>query len=184
MLILKEYLMKKLILLSVLLTALFGQTIDTEKSYVKFSVRNMGIRDVTGTITDLQGKVDFNVNQLDSSYFDVTVNVNTINTNDKKRDAHLKNEDFFETDKWQAINFKSFQIIYQDSIYTVTGDLTIKDVTKSVNVPFNIIETDSTITFIGGEIVNRIDYNIGVDYNNFKIGYDITVEVVCIVNKD
>ena len=176
--------MKKIILLSFLLTSLFAQTIDVDKSYVKFSVRNMGIRDVTGTITDMQGNVDYNANQLDSSYFDVTVNVNTINTNDKKRDAHLKNEDFFETDKWQTINFKSLQITDQDSVYSVIGDLTIKDVTKKVNVPFNIVETDSTITFIGGEIVNRIDYNVGVDYSNFKIGYDITIEVVCIVNKD
>ena len=176
--------MKKIILLSFLLTSLFAQTIDVDKSYVKFSVRNMGIRDVTGTITDMQGNVDDNANQLDSSYFDVTVNFNTINTNDKKRDAHLKNEDFFETDKWQTINFKSLQITDQDSVYSVIGDLTIKDVTKKVNVPFNIVETDSTITFIGGEIVNRIDYNVGVDYSNFKIGYDITIEVVCIVNKD
>ncbi len=176
--------MKKIILLSFLLTSLFAQTIDVDKSYVKFSVRNMGIRDVTGTITDMQGNVDYNANQLDSSYFDVTVNVNTINTNDKKRDAHLKNEDFFETDKSQTINFKSLQITDQDSVYSVIGDLTIKDVTKKVNVPFNIVETDSTITFIGGEIVNRIDYNVGVDYSNFKIGYDITIEVVCIVNKD
>ena len=176
--------MKKIILLSFLLTSLFAQTIDVDKSYVKFSVRNMGIRDVTGTITDMQGNVDYNANQLDSSYFDVTVNVNTINTNDKKRDAHLKNEDFFETDKSQTINFKSLQITDQDSVYSVIGDLTIKDVTKKVNVPFNIVETDSTITFIGGEIVNRIDYNLGVDYSKFKIGYDITIEVVCVVNKD
>ena len=171
-------------MLSILFTALFAQTIDNDKSYVEFSVRNMGIRDVTGTITNMQGNVNFNANQLDSSYFDVTVNLNTINTNDKKRDAHIKNEDFFETNKWQTINFKSLQITDQDSVYTVIGDLTIKDVTKKVNVPFNIIETDSTITFIGGEIVNRIDYNVGVDYSNFKIGYDITIEVVCVVNKN
>ena len=171
-------------MLSILLTVLFAQTIDNDKSYVEFSVRNMGIRDVTGTITNMHGNVNLNANQLDSSYFDVTVNINTINTNDKKRDAHLKNEDFFETDKWQTINFKSLQITDQDSVFTVIGDLTIKDVTKKVNVPFNIIETDSTITFIGGEIVNRIDYNVGVDYSNFKIGYDITIEVVCVVNRD
>ena len=171
-------------MLSMLLTTLFAQTIDSDKSYVEFSVRNMGIRDVTGTITNMQGNVNLNTNQLDSSYFDVTVNINTINTNDKKRDARLKNEDFFETDIWQTINFKSLQITDQDSVYTVIGDLTIKDITKKVNVPFNIIETDSTITFIGGEIVNRIHYNVGVDYSNFKIGYDITIEVVCVVNKN
>ncbi len=176
--------MKKIILLSFLLTVVFGQTIDVDKSYVKFSVRNMGIRDVAGTITEMKGTVDFNAKQLDSSYFEVAVDLNTINTSEEKRDAHLKNEDFFETNKWPTINFKSIQIINQDSVYSVTGNLTIKDVTKQIVVPFSIIETDSTITFAGSIAVNRLDYNVGVDYSNFKIGYEISVEVVCVVKKD
>lgn len=176
--------MKKLFLLSVLLTTLFGQTIDSDKSYVKFKVRNMGVRDVKGTITGMLGTVIFNSVQPDSAIFDVSVNVNTIDTNDKKRDAHLINEDFFETDKWPTIRFKSLKITNQDSVYTVNGDLSIKNVTKKVNVSFKIIETDSTIKFIGSEIVNRIDYNVGVEYNNFKIGHELSVEVVCIVNKE
>ncbi|NHZ85745.1 MAG: hypothetical protein GWP19_07680, partial [Planctomycetia bacterium] len=172
--------MKKIILLSFLLTALFAQTIDVDKSYIKFKVRNMGIRDVSGTITDMQGTVKFDSVQPDSAIFDVTVNVNTINTNGKKRDAHLKNEDFFEIEKWPTIHFKSVQIINQDSVYSVTGNLTIKNVTKRIVVPFTIIETDSTITLAGGDIVNRLDYNVGIDYSNFKIGYEISVEVVCV----
>ncbi len=176
--------MKKIILLSILLTALFSQTIDVDKSFVKFKVRNMGIRDVYGTITDMQGTVKFDTQNPDSSYFEVAVDLNTINTAEEKRDAHLKNEDFFETDKWPTINFKSIQIINQDSVYSVTGNLTIKDVTKQIVVPFSIIETDSTITFAGSSVVNRLDYNVGVDYSNFKIGYKISVEVVCVVKKD
>lgn len=176
--------MKKKILLAILFTALFGQTIDADKSFVKFKVRNIGIRYVHGTITDMQGTVKFDSQNPDSSYFDVTVDLNTINTDDKKRDAHLKNEDFFETDKWPTINFKSLQITDQDSIYSVMGNLTIKDVTKRIVVPFTIIETDSTITYAGSGVVNRLDYNVGVDYNNFKIGYKINLDIVCVVNKD
>ena len=176
--------MKKLILLSFLLTSLFGQTIDANKSYVKFNVRNMGVRDVIGTITNMQGIVKFDSAQPDSAIFDVTVNVNIINTNDKKRDAHLKNEDFFETNKWPTIRFKSDNIKKQGAFYRVMGYLTIKDVTKQVFVPFKIEETAKTIKFTGGSMVNRLDYNVGVDYNNFKIGIDLSVEVVCVVNKD
>lgn len=174
---------KKLILLSFLLTSLFGQTIDADKSYVKFKVRNMSIRDVHGTITDMQGTVKFDSQNLDSAIFDVSVDLNTINTADEKRDAHLKNEDFFEIDKWPTINFRSLQITDQDSVYSVTGNLTIKDVTKEVTVPFTIMETDSTITFTGSGVVNRLDYNVGIDYNNFKIGYGINLNIVCVVNK-
>ena len=175
--------MKKILLLSILITALFGQTIDTDKSYVKFKVRNMGIRNVYGTITGMQGTVKFDTEQPDLAIFDVTVNVNTINTESPKRDAHLKNEDFFETDKWSTINFKSLQVTDQDSVYSVIGELSIKNVTKKVVVPFSILETDSTITFTGGEIVNRLDYSVGIDYNNFKIGHELSVEVVCVVKK-
>jgi len=176
--------MKKILLLLFLLTSIFGQTIDSDKSYVKFKVRNMGIRDVEGKITDMQGTVKFDSAQLESAIFDVSVNVNTIDTNDKKRDTHLINEDFFDTDKWPIIRFKSKSIKQQNDDYIVIGDLTIKDVTKEVQVPFNIAENDETITFSGGEVVNRIDYNVGVDYNNFKIGFELLVDVVCVVNKD
>lgn len=176
--------MKKLLFLTIFFSSLFAQTIDADKSFVKFRVRNLGIRTVYGTITGMQGAVKFNTQNLDSSYFDVTVDVNTINTAEEKRDAHLKNEDFFETDQWPTINFKSFQITDHDSVYSVTGDLTIKDVTKQVVVPFLIIETDSTITFSGSAVVDRLAYNVGIDYNNFKIGYNVNVEIICVVNKD
>lgn len=172
-----------ILLLTILISSVFGQTIDADKSFVKFKVRNMSIRDVHGTIIDMQGTVKFDSQNLDSAIFDVSVDLNTINTADEKRDAHLKNEDFFEIEKWSTINFRSLQITEQDSVYSVTGNLTIKDVTKQVVVPFSIIETDSTITFTGGEIVNRIDYNVGVNYNNFKIGYAISLNIVCVVNK-
>ena len=166
-----------------LLTALFGQTIDIEKSYVKFSVRNMGIRDVIGTITGMQGTVNFDKANLNSSVFDVTVNVNTINTENEKRDEHLKNEDFFETNKWTTIRFKSKRVAKQDEVFGVFGSLTIKDVTKEVFVPFKIEETNKTIKLTGVNKINRLDYNVGVDYNNFKIGFKINVEVVCTINK-
>ena len=175
---------KKLLLLTLFVGSLFAQTIDANKSFIKFKVRNMGVRDVIGTITNMHGIVKFDSAQPDSTIFDVTVNVNTINTNDKKRDAHLKNEDFFETNKWTTIRFKSVNIKKQGAFYGVMGYLTIKDITKQVFVPFKIEETDDTIKFTGGNMVNRLDYNVGVDYNNFKIGFELSIEVVCVVNKD
>ena len=66
--------MIRLILLAFLLASLFGQTINVDKSYVKFNVRNLGIRYVGGTITDMQGIVKFDSIQPYSAIFDVTVN--------------------------------------------------------------------------------------------------------------
>jgi len=176
--------LKKLILLVLFISSLFSQTIDVDKSFVKYKVRNMGVRKVYGTITGMNGTVKFDSAQPDSAIFDVTVDLNTINTDDKKRDAHLKNEDFFKTDKWPTIRFKSKMIHKQEDIYSVIGDLTIKDVTKEVQVPFKIDENDKTIIFTGGDVVNRLDYNVGIDSNKLMIGFEINVEVVCVVNKD
>ncbi len=175
--------MKKLILTFFILSVIFGQSIDTDNSHVKFSVRNMGVRDVHGTITGMQGIVDFNTQNPDSAYFEVTIAVNTIDTENPKRDAHLKNEDFFEIDKWPTIHFKSKKMNKQDELYGLFGYLTIKDVTREVFVPFSIEETKDQIIFKGGETINRLNYNVGVDFDTFKIGNEIDVEVICIVNK-
>lgn len=174
---------KKLLLLALFVGSLFAQTIDTKKSYIKFKVRNMGVRNVVGTITGMQGVVKFDSDQPDSTIFDVTVNVNTINTKNSKRDKHLRNPDFFETNKWPTIHFKSKTIKKQGRIYGVIGYLTIKDVTKQVFIPFQIEENSKTIKFTGGSTINRIDYNLGVDFNNFKVGFEIMVDVVCVVKK-
>jgi len=176
--------MRKLLFIAVLFGLLIGQSIDADKSFVKFSVRNMGVRDVVGTITDMKGTVKFDFSNLDSSYFDVMVNVNTINTNNEKRDKHLRNEDFFETETWPNIQFKSKKIVRQDNLLGVAGYLTIKDVTKEVYVPFVVEESESTLTFKGGETISRLEYNVGVDTDTFKIGDEINVEVICVTIKN
>lgn len=176
--------MRKLLLSALFIGSLFAQDIDVTNSFVQFKVRNMGVRDVVGTITGMQGTVKFDKQNPDSSYFDVTVDVNTIDTKIAKRDNHLKNEDFFEVQKWPTIRFESKRIAKQEKIYGVFGYLTIKDVTREIFVPFQVEETDDTITFKGGDKINRLDYNVGENFNTFKAANEIYVEVTCVVNKD
>lgn len=175
--------MRKYIIIGILLSIVIGQTIDQEKSYIQFKVRNMGVRDVYGTIKGMQGKVEFNTKKAESATFDVTIDVNTIDTENPKRDAHLKNEDFFETNKWPTISFKSKKIIKQDNMYGVFGNLTIKDVSRDVFVPFIVEETKDHLLFKGGKTINRLDYNVGEDFDTFKAANEIEVEVICVVNK-
>lgn len=176
--------MNRILFISIIISIIFAQTIDTEKSHVKFTVRNFGVRDVVGIITDMKGTVNFDSYNLDSSYFDVTVNVNTVNTNNDKRDKHLRNEDFFETETWPNIHFKSNKISRQNNLLGVAGYLTIKDVTKEVFVPFIVVESDSTFIFTGGKTISRFEYNVGVDTDTFKIGDEIKVEVTCVTLKN
>ena len=175
--------MKKYLSIILLGSFILAQNIVETESYAQFKVRNMGVRDVYGTITGMQGIVDFRTQNPDSAYFEVTIAVNTIDTENPKRDAHLKNEDFFETDKWPTIHFKSKKISKQDELYGVFGYLTIKDVTREVFVPFSVEETKDQIIFKGGETINRLDYNVGVEFDTFKIGNKIDVDVICVFNK-
>ena len=90
-----------------------AQKIITAESTVKFSLENRG-NEVTGTLEGLKGDVVFDKDHLDKSFFNVTLDANTINTNNKKRDAHLKNEDFFETETFATISFVSNKIVKKD----------------------------------------------------------------------
>lgn len=87
-----------------------AQTINSKKSIVKFSIRNMKLNTVNGTFTGMKGNVVFDENNLENSSFDVSIPTETVNTENKKRDAHLKNADFFYVEKYPEIQFVSTTI--------------------------------------------------------------------------
>ncbi|MGB0525890.1 MAG: YceI family protein [Flammeovirgaceae bacterium] len=175
---------KQLIFLFTLLlysSFLAAQTIDTEKSKINFSVSNMGIRTVDGTISGMKGMIQFDENDLSNSKFQVSYAVNTINTNNKARDKHLRNPDFFEVETYPTIQFSSSSITKDGDAYTVKGNLTIKDVTKEVTFPFTVSENNGETTLTGKLTIDRKEYHVGMDTGKFMVGYDIEVEVVCVL---
>src|ERR1700759_210948 len=74
------------------------------KSEVKFTIKNFGLN-TNGTLSGLKGTINFNSSNLSASSFNVTVEVNTINTGVDMRDSHLKKEEFFDAEKYQNISF-------------------------------------------------------------------------------
>ncbi|GGH64446.1 polyisoprenoid-binding protein YceI [Filimonas zeae] len=107
-------------------------TIDPTHSEIQFKVKHLVITTITGAFTQFTGNVtagdDFHAGEVS---FDA--HVNSISTNNAQRDEHLKSADFFEADKYPMISFKStsFKRIGGED-FELTGDLTIKDVTKPV----------------------------------------------------
>lgn len=155
----------------------FAQTLISEKSHVTFSVSNLGFRTVEGTLRGLKGTVRFNRNNLEHAMFNVSLDAASINTENKKRDEHLKNEDFFEIDVFPKISFASNQVLKTSNGYIVTGQLSMKDVSKEVKIPFNVSEEDSGLTLTGNLSIDRLDYNIGQDYGKFMVGLDVEVQI-------
>jgi polyisoprenoid-binding protein YceI len=108
-------------------------TLDPAHSHIQFSVRHLMVSNVRGTFSGVKGTVSYDPDDPTSATAEVTIDVNTISTNDEKRDGHLKSPDFFDAAQYPTITFKSKRVEKTGSDeFKVTGDLTIHGVTKEV----------------------------------------------------
>jgi polyisoprenoid-binding protein YceI len=107
--------------------------LDKSHSSVKFTVQHLVISEVEGSFKMFNGGIDAPSFDFSNAKISFTVDVNSINTDDEKRDGHLKSDDFFNAAKFPQMNFTStsFKKI-KGNMYTLEGDLTIRDVTKKV----------------------------------------------------
>ena len=110
-------------------------TIDPMHTQVEFSARHMGIMTVKGHFTGMQAAIDFDEDDFTASSVAATIDARTLGTNDERRDAHLKSPDFLNVDQFPTIAFKSTRIEHAaHDQYKMTGDLTIRDVTRPVTL--------------------------------------------------
>jgi len=132
-----------------------AQVIDSASSTVSFKIGSMGLSNVKGNISGMEGVVI-----LDSSSpkVDVCIAPETISTSNEKRDNHLKSEDFFNIETYPTICFTGTLVNKLESnIYKVTGLLTLCDVTKEITV-----ELTKEGNIISGTFeLNRKEYNLG-----------------------
>lgn len=106
--------------------------IDPTHSSVSFRIRHI-LTKIPGEFTKFQGTVLVDRENLEKSSTDATIDVTSVNTRDEKRDTHLKSPDFFQAEKFPTISFKSKNWKKTgENTFDVTGDLTIKGVTKEV----------------------------------------------------
>ena len=104
--------------------------LDPAHSTAQFKVKHMMISNVKGNFTGLSGVLKFNPADPTGSSVEASIDVTTVNTSDAQRDGHLKSADFFDTEKFPAITFKSTKVASNGgSDYAVTGDLTLLGVT-------------------------------------------------------
>jgi polyisoprenoid-binding protein YceI len=164
--------MKKILLsfAAVILAATsFAQNwkIDPAHSKLGFSTSYLVITDVSGEFK----KIDGNITASNADWSDlqatITADVNSITTENEMRDKHIKSDDFFNAEKFPAITFKSKSVKkLGDKKFILTGDLTIRDVTKTVEVPvvFNGIVKDpwgnTKAGFKATGKINRKEFNL------------------------
>lgn len=141
--------------------------IDNAHSLVEFSVRHMMISTARGRFERFSGTVEFNEENPALSSVDVKIETASINTNESQRDNHLRSADFFESDKFPYMSFKSTRVEKIDETTgRIYGELTIRDVTRPV-----VLETEyngqakspwgtTSAGFTANAKINRKDWNL------------------------
>lgn len=112
-------------------------TIDPAHTTVGFSARHMGLSTVRGRFTDFAGTVDVDPSDLPRTRGKVEIRTASVDTGNEQRDGHLKSGDFFDVEHFPVMTFDVKSIAHKGgSDYEVTGDLTIKDVTREVRLDY------------------------------------------------
>ena len=106
--------------------------VDVAHSAIEFSVRHMMIAKVKGLFHEFEAKIDADPFDLTTADISFSIDLNSVDTRNKDRDAHLRSADFFEIEKFPTMDFQSTSIAKTgDDEYNVTGDVTLHGVTHS-----------------------------------------------------
>lgn len=140
---------------------------DKAHSFIGFKVGHFGLVEVPGFFRDFTGSVNFDAKDISKSTVEFTAQATSVDTGVAPRDKHLRTADFFEVEKYPEITFKSTKVEKKGKAWMLTGDLTMKGVTKSISFPFNIVGWLPADERSGGKMgiaaettLNRRDYGI------------------------
>lgn len=168
-------------------------SIDKSHSSVGFSVKHMMVSKVKGVFDSYTAEVEAeDLTDLTESNISFAFDVASINTRNEDRDNHLKSADFFDADQYSKITFNSTAITKSGDDYKVTGDLTIKDVTKQVT--FDVEFNGKGINPWGQEVYgfeasSKIDreefgltWNAALETGGVLVGKEIKIQVELEIN--
>ena len=144
--------------------------LDKAHSSIGFRAKHMGLVDVPGYFRDFTGTVNYDPKDVTKSSVEFKAQIASVDTGAEGRDKHLQREDFFDAAKFPEISFKSTKVEKKGNGLVLTGDLTMRGVTKSISFPFNIAgflkDQRSGGMRMGATaetVVNRKDFGINYD---------------------
>ncbi len=162
--------------------------IDPAHSEINFTVRHMMISNVRGRFEKFDGIVEGDEKNIANSTVDVQIEVGSINTKEAQRDAHLRSADFFNTEAFPYMTFKSNRVEALDaSNGRIYGDLTIRDVTKEVvlDVEYSGMAKSPWGTesagFTASTTINRKDWglvwNVALETGGVLVGEEVKINI-------
>lgn len=160
--------------------------LDAAHSEVTFSVRHLAISKVKGSFEKFDVTVITTGDPLETS-ITASIDVASVNTKQKDRDAHLRTNDFFAIDEYPTIDFTSTSVEFDGADATIHGDLTLRGVTKPVTFTGEfggIIVNGYGQTVAGGSFTTKIDrldygvkWNAAVEAGGLTLGNEVTITI-------
>lgn len=162
--------------------------IDPTHSEVQFKVKHLVISTVTGSFNSYEGKIEADGENFENAKAYFAADIDSISTNNEDRDNHLKSEDFFKAEEYPQLVFESTSFEKTgDGQYKMTGDLTIRDVTKEVELDVvhgGTVEDPYGNTKAGFEVsgsINRkefdLTWNAVTEAGNVVVGDNVKLQL-------
>ena len=167
--------------------------IDNNHTSISFEVNHF-FTPVTGSFKDFEGNLSFDPENLDGSNASFTVQIASVETDNEKRNDHLQSADFFDAKNYPEMKFVSTSFTKSGDDYTLNGNLTIRDVTKEVSIPIDLLglgdhpmKKGKLITAMRAAFsLNRNDYGVGTGSwaATAVVGDEVKVSILLEANRN
>ena len=165
--------------LLILTTSLAFMPIDRFEITDAFSL-TFKSADLSGSFKKIEGTIDFNEQNLAKSKFNLSIDISTIKTGNGMRDKKAQTEEWFSAKKYPNIKFVSKTVEKEGDLYKITGDLTVKGISKVYVIKAKKSGSGNAISFSGTINVNRMDFKIGkksdIVPDIMKVSFDLPAE--------
>lgn len=148
--------------------------IDPAHSTANFKVRHLMVTNVTGTFGAPSGSINIDDKDVTKSTVDAAVDATKVDTGIEKRDEHLKSADFFDVKKFPKLSFKSKSVAKAGDGLKVTGDLTIRGVTKEVT--FDVEGPTAAVKGMQGDYVRGLSATTKINRKDFGLTWNKAIE--------
>ena len=157
--------------------------IDGAHTSANFAVKHLGLSTVHGRFTEVRGTILFDDKAPENSSVTAVIKTASVNTDNSMRDNDLRSDNFFNAARYPEIRFQSTSIRKAGADkYVALGKLTIRDVTRDVEIPFTLAQgkspkgqprlgVDATL------VLNRFDYHVSWDKTGALVGKDVNIEL-------
>jgi len=148
---------------------------DKPSSSITFKIKNFGFN-VAGNFNQFVTDSNFNINNVEESFFNVKIEVQSISTNSKARDKHLLDSDYFDIDTYPNIVFESNSIKkISASKYLLVGIITMKGIQKRISTVLDVSSSKTSVTILASFSLNRRDFGVGG--KSFVLAKDVNIKM-------